>query len=89
MNAPANLSPSVELALNNAERIATAVNKKMPEYTHYVRHIEAPEYSYVEIAFVDKRKEEYAVAYSEMFFEEVSQEKARRVYDDLKIHMGA
>lgn len=85
----ATLSDSTKQALANAERIATAIAKKMPEFTHYTRLIEAPDYSFVEIAFLDKKKEEYAVAYSEQFFEEVSQEKAKRVFNDVQVHLGA
>lgn len=84
----ASLSDSTKQALNNAERIAAAIGKKMPEFTHYVRLIETAEYSFVEIAFKDKKGEEYAVAYSEQFFAEVSQEKAKRVFNDVQVHLG-
>lgn len=83
------LSASTEQALKNAERIARAINEKMPGFTNYVRLVQAPDYSFVEIAFKDQKGEEYAVAYSEGFFGEVSQEKARRVYNDVQVHLGA
>lgn len=83
-----------ETALKYADQVAAALRGKFVGYTVYVRHIEAAVLNYVEIAVVKKNTdEEHTVAYSEQFFSEMvnaelKQLRARRIFGDLKIHMG-
>lgn len=84
---------SKDLALKYADQVANALRGKFPEYKVYVRHVETSDLNFIEIAAKNKKNEECTVAYSEAFFAEmtdvaVKQARAKRVYSDLKVHMG-
>lgn len=83
-----------ELALKYADQVANALRAKFLGHKVYVRLIEAAEYNFVEIA-VQRTKDnaDWTVAYSDGFFAEmvdvaVKQERAKRIFADLKTHMG-
>lgn len=83
-----------EAALKYADQIANALRTKFPDHKVYVRLIEAVEYNFIEIA-VKRNKDnmEWTVAYSDQFFAEmtdvaVKQQRAQRIFKDLKTHMG-
>jgi hypothetical protein len=82
-------------AFLTAERIAAAINKKFPNYIHFVRRIETGEFAFYEIALRPKNgshNDEVTSAYSEPWFEEVDdsnlRERALRILKDFRIHMG-
>lgn len=83
-----------DIALKYADQVAAALRGKFVGYSVYVRHIEAAVLNYVEIATVKKNtNEEHTVAYSEQFFAEMEnaelkQVRAKRIFADLKVHMG-
>lgn len=88
------MSDTKELVLKYAEQIATALRGKFPDHTIYTRYIESPDLNYVELSAKNKKNnEEFTVAYSEPYFVEMKdpntkQQRAQRIFKDLKIHMG-
>lgn len=90
------LTESAQFALTKAEQIAGAVERKLKDYKTFVRHIAAPEYSFIEIAVRkngDVAANEKQVAYSEMFFTEMTTpeetlKRGRRILREIRIHFG-
>lgn len=90
------LTESAQFAIKKAEQIAAAIERKMTGYKAFVRHIAAPEYCFVEIAVRkqgDVLANEKQVAYSEMFFTEMTTQeetlkRARRILREIRIHFG-
>lgn len=83
-----------QVVFKYADQVATALRGKFPDCAVYVRLIEAPEYNFVELAVKRKRdNSEWTVAYSDDFFFEMSdvavkQTRAKRILNDLHVHMG-
>lgn len=85
-----------DLALKYAEQIRSAIAGKLSGYNFYVRLHTSAEYSYVEIAAIPLGGtpiEEKAVSYSQAFYEAmvdpaVKQERAKRLFKDMKINLG-
>lgn len=83
-----------ELSYKYADQVANALRGKFTDCKVFVREIEAPEFNYIEMA-VKRAKDnmEWTVAYSDEFFYEMTdaalkQDRAKRIFKDLKIHMG-
>lgn len=79
-------------AFATAERIAKAIEKKLVKYKAFVRQVDLPEFSYIEIAVRPPNgsvNDEVVTAYSSQFYESATDEnikdKALRVLKDFRI----
>lgn len=84
-----------DVAFTNAEKIAKAIEGKIPKHKSYVRLVEASDFSFVEIALRPEggsHLNDITVAYSQQFFEgavgDQLKPRAKRVFADIKLHMG-
>lgn len=84
-------------AIETAERIKDAIVKKIPKYTGYVRRYDTGDNGFIEIAIKPEGMHgpahEITTAYSDEYFlsatKENINEKAKRIFRDFKILLGA
>lgn len=78
-----------------AEKIRGAIQNKFPKHKVYMRRHDTGKLGYVEIAIVPEQArhsgQEVTTAYSDDYFlsidKENIQEKARKIYEDLRLHI--
>lgn len=88
---------SIELALATANKIGSAVSKKFPKHTMYVRRTETGDSGYIEIALRPEGagySQEISTSYADDFFlaaakdQAALMDKAQRVLKDFREHFG-
>lgn len=83
-----------ELAIKNADRIARAIEAKIPKLKIYTRLHKHDAFAYVELGLQPNAEahNEVQVAYSVQWFEDMNAEntqaKATRLFKDTKIALG-